>query len=414
MRKISVLLLMMVAAAGTSAQVLLPAEIAEEQPRRLQEQYFAQLKQIGEDIRAHSFPYAFYCSRVLDVDQQQQAGVDQRSLRFDTYNGRMALEITGNYYAAYSVATMDRNHRARQTFSDVMLPLLQAAVPRFIGAEAVQAYALEVSHHVRKQVLGVDTENPENLVMVIPREAAERLLKAANVEQRQAAILDAEIFLDGEPFSMWLTGDPPPGANPPRPKRQREQRTEVASLTPTVGSSTPIEPTVNPKLLGLKEPPVRVVTAETLGALQAEYLETTKRLVRELDPTAHFAPYAPPSFIHFRRGAYLQLSMTTQLGAQPAGSRYKLAALAFDDHVSHLVRPVLAYFAGANDFDGVDFATSVRVPGGDNSLAVEYVFPIKALRCYAQYDCTGQDLLNAGSVLVNGERVSLDLQVAEK
>jgi hypothetical protein len=36
-----------------------------------------------------------------------------------------------------------------------------------------------------------------------------------------------------------------------------------------------------------------------------------------------------------------------------------------------------------------------------------------AMRCYEQYDCTGQQLLNSGIVLINGERVGLELQVAE-
>jgi hypothetical protein len=47
------------------------------------------------------------------------------------------------------------------------------------------------------------------------------------------------------------------------------------------------------------------------------------------------------------------------------------------------------------------------------SEAVEFFFPFSALRCYGRYDCTGQQLIDAGSVLINGERVSLDLQIAE-
>jgi hypothetical protein len=35
------------------------------------------------------------------------------------------------------------------------------------------------------------------------------------------------------------------------------------------------------------------------------------------------------------------------------------------------------------------------------------------LRRYEQYDITGQQLINSGFVLINGERVSLDLQSAE-
>ena len=45
--------------------------------------------------------------------------------------------------------------------------------------------------------------------------------------------------------------------------------------------------------------------------------------------------------------------------------------------------------------------------------AVEFFFPFTALRCYEKYDCTGQQLIDTGVVLINGERVSLNLQIAE-
>jgi hypothetical protein len=41
------------------------------------------------------------------------------------------------------------------------------------------------------------------------------------------------------------------------------------------------------------------------------------------------------------------------------------------------------------------------------------VVPLAALVCYEKYDCTGQELINRSIVLINGERVALDLQRAE-
>jgi hypothetical protein len=139
--------------------------------------------------------------------------------------------------------------------------------------------------------------------------------------------------------------------------------------------------------------------------------------VKELDAQAHFVSYAAPTFVAFRQGIYLELSMNTNLPESAGGSRYKLAAVAFDDHVAHLVRPALAYFKDEPKFDGIGFSTTVHVAGksaaASTSQAVEFFFPFSALRCYEKYDCTGQQLIDAGTVLVNGERVGLDLQVAE-
>lgn len=416
MRKTSlVLILWMVAGCITaSAQVLSPGEIGDDQQRALQEKYFEQLKQFGEEARAHKFPYAFYFSRVLDIAQPQQATVDQRSIRFDTFNRQVVLEITGNYYASYSSLLMDYNHRVRQDFNDVVLPLLKMAAPRLAKAQEFQAYAFEISHHVRHKVIGVESEKPENVVFVFPRAAVERLVNATTAEQQQAAVLDSQILVDGERFSMWLTSDPPPGSERPR-KIEKPRHTEIASLQPKLSAADPIEPTVNSRLLGYKEPAPRIVNDKTLGSLQVEHDATITHLVRDLDPQAHFVSYAPPGFITFHNGAYLQLAVNTPLDSAVAGSsRYKLAALAFDEHIAHLVRPVLAYFAKDTDFDGIDFGTSVKLSTSASPLAVEFVFPLKALRCYANYDCTGQQLVNAGIVLMNGDRVTLELQAAEK
>jgi hypothetical protein len=98
-----------------------------------------------------------------------------------------------------------------------------------------------------------------------------------------------------------------------------------------------------------------------------------------------------------------------------------MAAEAFDNHIAHLIRPVLGYFKPDPKedpkFDGIGFSTNIHLAGKtqptQGSEAVEFFFPLAALRCYENYDCTGQQLIDAGIVLINGERVSLDLEIAE-
>jgi hypothetical protein len=399
---------------SATAQVLSPGEVAEPVPQQLQEKYYEQLKAFAADARAHKFAYPFSFSRTLDVELPQQAALDQRSVSFATFNQQVVLKITGNYFASYSSNAMDFNHRTRQTFLDVVLPLLKLAAPRFDNAEAFQAYAFEISHHVRNKVFGVNNERFENVVYIFPRAAVERLVKANTIEQQQAAVLNSDIYVDGQPFMMWLTGDPPAGQDRPH-KLPSVGRSETAHLEQVAATST-IEPTVNPKLLGMKEAPLRIVTAEMLGALAVENQAVLQRLARELNDQAHFVRYAPPAFIRFRNGAYLQLSLTTALdpASAAAASRYKVAALAFDEHIAHLVRPVLAYFPAQADFDGVDFSTTIKFSGGATPESLEFIFPMKALRCYASYDCTGQQLIDASIVLLNDDRIALQLQSAEK
>ena len=152
-------LLLLWAASHLQAQVVTPMEISDPAAQRLEQRYLKALMDVGNQIGAHKFPYPFYFSRILDVDLEQQRQIDQRSIHFEIRDGQTVLEITGNYYAAYSADRMDSYARVKQTFNDVMMPLLQAAVPHFPDDTAFVAFAIEVSHHVRQKSMGLSSEH---------------------------------------------------------------------------------------------------------------------------------------------------------------------------------------------------------------------------------------------------------------
>jgi len=203
----------------------------------------------------------------------------------------------------------------------------------------------------------------------------------------------------------------PPPANSPRAARAALISDRLTNA-PGILAKEPA-----PALSSLKDLPSRDTSPDGFKKIQSSYQADLDKLVQELDAQAHFVRYAPPAFIPFHAGLYLQVSVSTPLPQAAASSQYRLAALAFDQHIAHLIRPVLAYFKAGEDFDGIDFSTTVRLAGDQSSggslVAVEFIFPLKLLRSYAQFDCTGQQLIDAGFVLINGERVSLNLQVAE-
>src|SRR5579864_1644160 len=136
-------------AVSAPAQVIAPDEILDPNLRELQRKYLSELRRITEAAATHSFPYHFYFSPVLGLTEKDTRNNDQRSVRFDRYQDQIVLKITGNYFAAYSIELMTPEERARQTYQDVILPLLQAAVPALDQEEALQAFAFEISHHVR-------------------------------------------------------------------------------------------------------------------------------------------------------------------------------------------------------------------------------------------------------------------------
>ena len=415
----------------SAAQVVAPVEIKDPALRALQFKYMDDLKEIGAEINNSSFPYPFYLSRKLDLDEQQQKSADQRSIRFDQYNGRTVLAITGNYYAAYSADHVNKDQRARNTYLAVVEPILKVAVPKFQTNPSVQGYAVEISHHILGKVMGVSMERPENLMMFFPQNAALKLLNAKDETAQQAALLEGQFFVNAEPITIWLEGEgPQAGLKAQVPDAPTEGESASAVSTQIVGSSDghgpaaaaiPSFPKPTRPVNDVPHPQPRDTSPEALASLQAAHKQTLETMLKELDPQAHFVSYATPSFVAFRENIFLELSLNTTLNEAANGSRYRLAAMAFDDHIAHLIRPVLGYLKldpkQDPKFDGIGYSTTIHLSGKNQpaagSEAVEFFFPLATLRCYETYDCTGQQLMDAGTVLINGERVSLDLQIAE-
>ncbi len=408
MRKSKLIVLFVLAAAATSlAQLVAPLDMKDANSRLLQQRYLPELKAVAEEARTIKFPYPFYFSQLLDIDEVKQQRMAQSSLRFDRFQNVTVLEITGNYYAAYSAELMDKNKRARATLNDVILPLLKAEVTHFEKSGAFQAYAFEISHHVRHRVMGVSSEHAENVVLLIPCAAAKKLVEAKDPTAEQAALLEGQAFVDAEPVIIWTRDDHPAMA-----RDTRHAARAGSDIAQENGGGNPLRVNVEEQLKPLAptdSTPARDVSPEALKEIQASHQDAVARLVKELDSQAHFVSYAPPAFIAFHQGAYLQLSINTTVGQD--GSRYRQAALAFDDHIVHLIRPVLGYFSDDTSFDGVDFSTTIH--SGATTQSVEFIVPFTALRCYERYDCTGQQLINSSFVLINGERAALDLQIAE-
>ena len=402
------------------AQVQSVSSIKDPAGQILQQQYYAQLEKMGQEAAAAAshFPYPFYFSPVLDIDEAKQKQMEQGSVHFERYHSQVLLEITGNYYVSYSMQALTPNQRAHHTFEDVVLPLIRVAVARLDRSVPFDAYGFEIAYHVRSRVQKVDTEGAENLVLVIPRSVAERLVAAKDTEGRQGALLDSAVYLNGQPFTLWLSGDEAPldvkAHYLARRKGEKPPDTDTAAPEPGSLVSSRLIPESE---LGRR---IRERASEPpdLSPLRMEKLETQyggaiQKLVAELAGQAHFVTYAPPAFIGFHDGAYLQLSLATDLEPPAGSSQYRIAALAFDTHVAHLLRPVNRYFHDSPQFDGVDFSTTVHQAAQPASTSVEFVVPFLALACYEKYDCSGQELINRSIVLINGERVTLDLEKAE-
>ena len=419
--------LLVLAALSASAQVVLPGQIEDPGARQKQQQYMSKLTSLAAAAAEHKFPFAFYFGRALDIEQVKAEKEDQRGIRFDRFNNRLVLAITGNYYVSYSEDQVNTNARVRHTLDEVVRPLLQDAVAQLGNDNFFDSYAFEIAHHVRRSTVGIVSETAENIVFVIPRAVAQRIVHPTGDEQLQAALLDSQVYVNSEAFTLWVNDEQrnsqprllavkqvvPDRQSAPPPVSEQLGAASENTATGGLSESAAIAAGENALAGRIAPTPIRLVLPQTLSALKLNYADRIARMQQELTSQAHFVSYASPEFIGFHEGAFLELPLTTAVEAEASASRYKLAALAFDDHIAHLVRPALAYFQQSTDFDGMVFSTTVQLSGKPASEAVEFFLPFPAMKCYVQYDCTGQQLINAGYVLINGERVSLDLQKAE-
>lgn len=415
MRKLNnilVFLALLPAGRSLQAQVLNVIQIKDAEAQRLQTREMAKLQDLARIVQPHQFPYDFYFTGVLDVPEKDMRRVDQNSIRFDRFDNELVLAITGNYYAAYAADRLDRNDRIHDVLKQVVTPLLRAAVSEFDKEDGFTAFAFEISYHVREKAVTGMEEHAENAVFVFPRAAARHFVTATTEGQFQAAILDSKVFVNSEPFNLWI-GEHRPSDEDFAKMRAERHRTEAAVAQKTQPVTLTPDSSVAENLIHPEQMPVRIIVPQTLTQLSEKYSTKIEAMQRELGEQANFVSYASPGFIVFHQDVYLQLPLKTKLDGNVPASRYKLAALSFDDHISHLIRPTLAYFESSTDFDGIVFSTSIAQPGKDSSISVEYFIPLHVMRCYAQYDCTGQQMLDGSFLLINGERESLNLEVAE-
>jgi hypothetical protein len=74
---------LLVWASIAAAQVVAPAEIKDPSMRQLQKRHLKQLEAAGSELTHHHFPFPFYFSRKLDLEEPLQKQLDQHSIRFD-------------------------------------------------------------------------------------------------------------------------------------------------------------------------------------------------------------------------------------------------------------------------------------------------------------------------------------------
>jgi hypothetical protein len=423
-------LLLLPAAPAALAQVS-PAEVVNPQLKALESEYLQKLIALNRQISAEKHPFPFVLSRYVGVDPKNQVGMDTRGLEFVQFHERTILKFSGNYNAAFSAQHLTRNQRADLVFSDVITPILRLLPQYFAESPNFDGFGFEISYHVSEAIGKADYEGRENLVVVMAASDALRFPRLTGSDEKQSILNASEVYVSGERFGLAL-GQVDPMAIEAMTKaggkdvRERsssdtEGRTFNtpsrlagldfhASPEPPSPSASPASTDHSPSMADA--PPL---SPADVDQLQAKYQSALDDFGAFVGTTMHETNSSPPSLALFRNSLYLQLTLQNpQTFDKDKTSLYKRAALSFDIFLAPHLADLSSRIPAITNLQGLDITVLVAVSSSSSpSEAVEFICPLQALRRFASYDISNQDLINQGMVIVNGVRISLNLQQVE-
>jgi len=435
------MVLLLAFCAGLAFAQVNPAEILNPDLKALEQTYFQQLIAINQSIAKTKFPFSLYLSRYVGLDPAQQAEADSRGLEFVRFQDRVILKVTGNYNAAYDTLRLTQNERAAATFRSVVLPVLSvvtAALPEDLACDGV---GFEISHHTRTKDRSYDFEGKEILVVVLNRDDAWAMARAATDAERQEILNRSKVFLSGVDYGLSLTERDPlnvqalPRSVPAKPDATSSARSSTLAshsslLKPvsalpsaTASAPAPVESTPvatatdHPSPAAADPPPAAPVpTQADADRLDEKYQSQLAALAKEGAAKFHFVNYAPPTFVVFHEQMALQMTLKNSLPFGPAkGSIYKRAAQSFDLFLAPLLKDISELVSSDVEFQLFDFSVLNKLSPGakGTSEAIEFICPRSALKQFVNAEITNQQLLDQSVILVNGVRIALNLQLVE-
>jgi hypothetical protein len=223
------------------------------------------------------------------------------------------------------------------------------------------------------------------------------------------------------PSQAAATVEKDSAARPQKETRSSKQATSVPLPEPEQAlpaglNSTRVEEAVSAIKMGNQAAATTAIPSKSdADAIQSKYHTQFDALAKEGAAKFHFVAYAPPSCVLFRGQVYLQLTLRNPAPFDKnSTSLYKRAAQSFDLFLAPMLKDLLAKVPATQEISGLDITVLDQFASNTSSSeALEFICPLSSLRQFADYTITNQDLINQSVVLVNGVRVSLNLQQVE-
>lgn len=423
--------LLLLAASPTSMAQVSPAEVQNPRLKALETEYFQKLVTLNRQISSVKYPFPFVLSRYVGVDTKNQVGMDTRGIEFVQFHERTLLKFSGNYNAAFSAQHLTRNQRADLVFTDIITPVLRLLPQYFAEGSDFDGFGFEISYHVSEASGKADYEGRENLVVVMAVSDALRFPVLTGSEEKQGVLNASEIYLSGEQFglalgqadSLSIEEITKPGSTDSHERSSfgAQRRTfntssRLAGLDlrgSTSSKSRATSPASADRLPPAVDAPL--LTPADVDELQAKYQSALDDYGTFVAATMHGTSSSPPNLALFRNSLYLQLTLRNpEAFDKDKTSLYKRVALSFDTFLAPRLADLVFRVPAISNLKGLDITILVSASSSKStSEAVEFICPLPALRGFASYDISNQDLIEQSLVIVNGVRISLNLQQVE-
>jgi hypothetical protein len=400
-----------------------PAEILNPGLKVLEQAHLSKLIAINRTVPLLTYPFPFSLNRYVNSDPKSQTGVDGRGLEFVNFHDQTVLKVTGNYQAAFDADRLTPNQRSSRVFNDVVYQVLEILPGYFSASDSFDAVGFEICYHVRRKAAPYEYEGKEILVAVLSKADALRYAKAPTDSERQELLNRSEIFLNGKPFGLALSGSEPldvatlqRSVKQPATAANQKQGAPSSSSDPANFARTGQDESATSETTSMPGTAAVVRTRADAERLETKYKSQLEALAAAGLTSYHFVQYAPPSLAVFRNQIDLQLTLRNpNTFDKEATSIYKRAARSFDLFLAPQLKSILERIPEDAELGGVDITVLIGLTGtaGHSSEAIEFVCPLKALRRFADSDITNQELISQSIVIVNGVRIALNLQQVE-
>jgi hypothetical protein len=368
-----------------------PTEVVNPRARANEQKYLPQLVSFQQSIGKSDFPFTFRLARYLDAKPGQRAALDSNGIEFVSFQQRVVLKISGFYRVAYDSVQLSQNARASQVMQEAILPIIRLVTKQIPQSNDYDGIGFEILYDARDTRSSYDFEGHEVLTAVFTPERARALANAKTDAERQEIINDSDIYVNAKPFGLELGQQDPlnlEAIKPPVPEKTEDWSSSVSDSLRRAVADT--EPTLTPAISRTR--PASVPASVDLAALPA-------------DGAAMVETDGDQKLLHFT----MQNTLSFEKGES---SIYKRAAQSFDLFLAPELKGITKKLPTDESLDALHFSVLNNL-GAEKNETIEYICSMDSMRAFVENKITSQDLINKSTVLVNGVRIGLTLQLVE-